>query len=283
LLSIAVLFVLLSGFIHSIWNLFTKNSVNKSVFLWYCQWAAIIIFLPFTIVEIRTMEAVPAIGWVWLVASMVLHGVYVWLLAKAYTIGDLSQVYPIMRGTSPLLVPVFGVLLLNEQLQLIGWVGVLCIVTGIVLIGNFTSKGFWSFQNRAVIIASLVGLMITGYTVVDKVALEYFPPVTLNEATNIGNLMALTYIALKSNGIRQEWRVNWKTILLGGLLAPGGYIIFLKALELMPVSHIAPMREIGTVFGTLLGVFILKERQGKSRIAASIMITIGILVLAWGG
>jgi drug/metabolite transporter (DMT)-like permease len=273
----------LSGLIHSIWNLFTKNSIHKSVFLWYCQWAAIIIFLPFTLVEINTMDPVPAIGWMWLLASMILHGVYVWLLAKAYTIGDLSQVYPIMRGTSPLLVPVFAVVFLNEQLQMLGWIGVLCIVTGILLVGNFTAKTQWNLQNQAVIVASLVGLMITGYTVVDKVALEYFPAVTLNEATNIGNLMALTYIAIKSKAIRQEWRVNWPTIILGGLLAPGGYIIFLKALELMPVSHIAPMREIGTVFGTLLGVFILREPQARSRIVASILITLGILTLAWGG
>jgi drug/metabolite transporter (DMT)-like permease len=66
----------------------------------------------------------------------------------------------------------------------------------------------------------------------------------------------------------------------GGVLAPGGYILFLKALQLMPVSQLAPMREIGTVFGTFFGVFLLNEPQGRNRIIASVVITAGIFLLA---
>ncbi|WP_373232215.1 EamA family transporter [Cohnella sp.] len=277
---IAIVLVVLSGLIHSIWNLFTKKSINKIVFLWFCQWAAIIIFLPLFIIEVRTLDAVPSIGWLLIVASMVLHGAYVFLLAKTYMIGDLSQVYPIMRGTSPLLVPIIGVLILEESLRFQGWVGIMSIVGGIILIGDYKSKNRWKGFDRSILLAFMVGLMITSYTVVDKVTLEYFPAITLNQATNIGNLLALTYLTFKSNGIRQEWRVNWRTIILGGLLAPGGYILFLKGLEIMPVSQLAPMREIGTVFGTLMGIFILKESQGRNRILASIIITLGVILLA---
>ena len=85
---------------------------------------------------------------------------------------------------------------------------------------------------------------------------------------------------MRSSAIRKEWRINWRMIILGGTLAPGGYILFLQALELMPVSQLAPMREIGTVFGTIWGIFLLKEPQGKSRILASIVITAGIIILA---
>jgi drug/metabolite transporter (DMT)-like permease len=128
--------------------------------------------------------------------------------------------------------------------------------------------------------AIAVGIMITGYTLIDNVALPYIPPFTLNEFSNFGNFLALSWIALHSGAIRSEWRMNWRTIILGGALAPGGYILFLKALELMPVSQLAPMREIGTVFGTLFGIFLLKEPQGRSRIIASIFITAGIIILA---
>jgi uncharacterized membrane protein len=202
------------------------------------------------------------------------------LLAKTYTIGDLSQVYPIMRGTSPLLVPIFGILLLNENLKLLGWIGVICIVLGIVLVGNFKTSSNWNIFNKSIILAGMVGIMITAYTVVDKVTLRCIPPITLNEATNIGNLIALSFFLRNSDGIKHEWRTNWRTIILGGILAPGGYILFLQALEMQPVSQLAPMREIGTVFGTLFGIFLLKEPQGKKRIIASILITTGIIMLA---
>jgi drug/metabolite transporter (DMT)-like permease len=276
----AFLLVILSGLTHSIWNLFTKRSIDKNVFLWYCQWAAMLIFLPFVLIQWRTIGTVPVPGWLWIVASMVLHGVYVLLLAKTYTVGALSQVYPIMRGTSPLLVPLIGVLILNETLKLQGWIGVVCIVAGIILVGDRKTRGFRTFLDKSIVLAFMVGIMITAYTVVDKVTLEYIPSVTLNWATNFGNLLALTFIAVQSQGKRREWITNWKTILLGGLLAPGGYILFLRALEMMPVSQLAPMREIGTVFGTLMGIFILHEPQGRSRIAASILITLGIILLA---
>lgn len=211
---------------------------------------------------------------------MLLHGVYVLLLAKAYSIGDMSQVYPVMRGTSPLLVAIIGVLLLSEHLKLIGWIGIISIVVGIFLIGDIKTRGHWSISNKAIILAFMVGIMITSYTVIDKVTLQYIPAFTLNLATNIGNLLALTYITIRSKAIKHEWRMNWSTIILGGILAPGGYILFLKALEMMPVSQLAPMREIGTVFGTLMGIFILQEPQGRNRIIASILITIGIIMLA---
>jgi uncharacterized membrane protein len=277
---LAIILVILSGLSHSVWNLFTKKSINKNAFLWFCQWAAILIFLPVVIFEIPTIEQVPTSGYFLILTSMLLHGAYVLLLAKSYTIGDMSQVYPIMRGTTPLLVPIFGVLLLSETVHWLGWIGILCIVSGIVLVGDRKNKGLRKIVDKSILLAVLVGIMITSYTIVDKVTLQYIPAFTLNEATNIGNMLALTYVTIKSQAIRQEWKVNWKTILLGGLIAPGGYILFLKALEFMPVSQLAPMREIGTVFGTLMGIFILHERQGGSRIVASVLITGGIILLA---
>lgn len=279
--SIALFLVVASGLIHSIWNLFAKKSVNKVVFLWFCQWAAIMIFLPFTVRELVALgHPLQSIGLILLLVSVLLHGIYVLLLARTYSIGDLSQVYPIMRGTSPLLVPLIGVLILGEHLSITGWIGVVFIVIGISLIGGFRLGSFSELPSTAVLLAFTTGLMITGYTVFDKIVLQYIPPLALNEATNIGNLLALSWIALRSGSIRTEWHINWKTIILGGVLAPGGYILFLKALQIMPVAQIAPMREIGTVFGTLLGVFILRESQGKQRIGASVLIVFGVIMLS---
>jgi uncharacterized membrane protein len=274
--SIAILLVILSGLIHSTWNLFTKRSLNKVVFLWFCQCAAILIFLPLTIREMMVKDIDFIQGWVFILLSMILHGTYVLLLAKTYSIGDLSQAYPIMRGISPLLVPVIGVLVLNEHLKLIGWLGVICIVFGIFFIGGLRTKVI----HQTTLYAVCVGIMISSYTIIDKLTLKFVPPYTLNETTNIGNLLALSWIALHSGSMRKEWRVNWSTIILGGVLAPGGYILFLKALQLMPVSQLAPMREIGTVFGTFFGIFLLNESQGRNRVIATMIITTGIILLA---
>jgi drug/metabolite transporter (DMT)-like permease len=275
-----MLLVILSGMIHSIWNLFAKKSINKPVFLWFCQWVAILAFFPFVVMEVSDIAPLPWPGWLLLLASMTIHGTYMLLLAKTYTVGDLSQAYPIMRGISPLLVPAIGVFILHEHLSLIGWSGVLCIVAGIVLIGNFRRGNFSSWFNKTMVLAVSVGLMIASYTVVDKLALTYLPPITLNEACNVANLLTLSWISLRSGVMVREWKVNWRTIILGGLLASGGYILFLKALQLAPVAQLAPMREIGTVFGALLGIFILHEPQGRERIMASILITAGIILLS---
>lgn len=283
MLGIAVLLVLGSGFIHAVWNLYTKRSLNKHVFLWCCQLIAIAVFLPWTIVELER-ASLSQTALIVVAASMLLHGLYVVLLAAAYSAGDLSQVYPIMRGTSPLLVPLAGVLLLDERLSPFGWAGVGLIVAGIVLISGIRLERRSGNSLKAPLLALAVGLCIAGYIVIDKIALDYdVPAVVLNEASNIGNALALSWAACKSGAIRTEIRINWKVIALGGVLAPAGYLLFLFALSLAPVAQLAPMREIGTVFGTVMGIFLLREAQGRRRLVCSMLITAGVIMLGlWG-
>ncbi|MFC3770846.1 DMT family transporter [Paenibacillus sp. GCM10012303] len=282
----AVMLVLGSGFLHSLWNLYTKKSIDKNVFLWYCQLVAIVLFLPWTILEWDNSR-LSGEGLVIVLVSMALHGLYVVLLAAAYSAGDLSQVYPIMRGTSPLLVPVLGVTLYGESLSAAGWAGIGLIVVGIALLSSVKPGREASARApapwKAPLLALAVGVCIAGYIAVDKAALEYVPAVVLNEATNIGNLLALSWAALRSGKMREELQANGKVILLGGVIAPGGYLLFLFALSIAPVAQLAPMREIGTVFGTILGVLILREQQGAKRILTSLLITLGVIMVGvWG-
>lgn len=280
--GIAILLVLGSGFLHSVWNLYTKKSVNKNVFLWFCQLVAIIVFLPWTILEWDNTQFTGT-GLIVIVASMLLHGLYVVLLAFTYSVGDFSQVYPIMRGTSPILVPLLGVTLLHEKLSFIGWLCVISIGLGIALLINIKFQRIELSSFKAPLLALGVGISIASYIVVDKIALNYVSPVVLNQATNIGNLLILSWATINSGVIRSELKVNWKIMWLGGVIAPGGYLLFLYALSLAPVTQLAPMREIGTVFGTAMGIFILREKQGTRRIFTSILITVGVIILGiWG-
>ncbi|WP_173275317.1 DMT family transporter [Paenibacillus sp. NEAU-GSW1] len=280
--GIAVLLVLGSGFLHSVWNLYTKKSLDKNVFLWFCQLVATIVFLPWAIME-WDRSLINGTGFMIILASMLLHGMYVILLAAAYSVGDLSQVYPIMRGTSPVLVPLLGVTLLSEKLTVMGWFGVITIVLGIALLSNIKFKRVEWSSSKAPLLALVVGICIASYIVVDKIALDYVSAVVLNEATNLGNLLVLSWATFNSGRIRNELKANWKIILLGGIIAPGGYLLFLFALSIAPVAQLAPMREIGTVFGTVMGIFILREKQGTRRLFTSFLITIGVIIIGiWG-
>jgi drug/metabolite transporter (DMT)-like permease len=243
---------------------------------------AVIIYLPWVILDLSHFNQTGS-SYLYILASMFLHSVYTILLAKTYSLGDLSQVYPIMRGTSPLLVPLIGVIVLNQHLDLKGWGGILMIVTGIILISGIRFGKQSNQSLKPILLASGVGISIASYIIVDALLLRYWSPLVLNELLNLGNAIALSYAVFRSGAIRNEWKINWKTALLGGILAPGGYLLFLYAISLAPVVQLAPMREIGTVFGTFLGIFILNEKQGKSRIIASVIITIGVILLGFSG
>jgi len=280
LFTVAIFLVVMSGLLHAVWNLFAKQSLNKVVFLWSIQWVAVFVYLP-SALEAVWRHPVQMQGWLLLVITAFIHGMYVILLSQTYNAGDLSQVYPLMRGVSPLLVPVIGVFILGERLSVLGWLGVVGVVVGIWIIGNWRTERSSASQlaPKATWLALEVGLSVTAYTTFDKLTLHYFPAVTLNDASNLGNLIALSWLAMRSGAIKAEWKANWRTIVLGGIISPGGYLLFLLALHILPLAQIAPMREIGTVFGTILGIVVLKETQGRRRITAAGLITAGVILL----
>lgn len=279
---LALALVMLSGIIHAVWNLFAKQSGSPLVFLWSLQWIGVVAFLPWALAA-TAGHTILIMGWAFLLGSVILYGVYVTWLARTYTVGDLSQVYPLMRGMSPLLVPVLGMTLLGERMSEVGGLGILAIILGIALLGDWPGAGRAGLDSRATRLALMVGLAITAYTVCDKMTLRYIPPVTLNDASNFGNLLALSWSALGSGAIRSEWARHWRTIILGGILSPGAYLLFLFALRMAPVAQLAPMREIGIVFGTLFGIGILNERQGARRLGAAGLILAGVITLGiWG-
>ncbi len=279
---ISLLLVVASGLAHAVWSLFTKCSRNKSVFLWSIVMGSTIALLPYLIHELwRHPLSVSA--YLLMLLSAAFQAVYALLLTQTYKMGDLSQVYPIMRGTSTLLIPIGGVLFLHESLSLCGWIGLLCMVCGFVFL-----SGVWNGRQRQLtasatrkpfLMALCVGVTTTCYVFVDKLNLQHISAISLLEITNIGFIAGLTPLVIKSWEIRAEWKQNRWIILLGTILNPGSYLLFLFAIQHAPVAHISPVREIGTLFATLLGIVILKEAQGLRRITCSIIITAGIMLI----
>lgn len=283
--SWAFVLVAMSGLLHAVWNLFAKRSAHPVVFLWLFQCVAVLAFLPWALCALAS-HPISGRGWLMLAAAVTMHGIYVIFLSRTYDAGDLSQVYPMMRGVSPLLVPILAVAVLGEAVSGLGWAGIGAIVAGILLLGDWhwrTSDGQRAGVPRAARLALTVGLAITGYTLLDKVALPYVAAVTLNDAGNLANVLALSWWALRSGVVRKEWARTRQTIILAGILAPGSYLLFLLALREAAAAQVAPMRAVGTVFGTVLGVVVLGESHGRRRIAAAGLIAAGVVALGlWG-
>ena len=281
-----ILLVIASGMAHAVWSLFTKKSLNKSVFLWSIMMVCTVLLLPTLIMELWQTP----LSWgayALLALSVILQAVYSWLLSRTYELGDLSQIYPIMRGTSTLLVPIIGVLFLKESLSVWGWIGIILMLTGFTVLSGIGSRRKQPDASphslKPVLMALCVGLCTTSYVFVDKLNLQHISPLALLEITNIGFVAGLTPQVIRSKALRKEWQVNRPTLLLGAILNPGSYLLFLFAMQQAPMAHIGPLRETGTVFATILGILILKEQQGMKRIACSILVTFGILLIGmWG-
>ncbi|MCJ8014553.1 DMT family transporter [Paenibacillus sp. KQZ6P-2] len=281
-----ILLVLTSGMAHAVWSMFIKRSLNKGVFLWSIMMIPSVILLPVLIVELWHHP----LSWgaySLLLLSVALQALYSWLLSKTYELGDLSQIYPIMRGTSTLLIPIIGVLFLKESLSVYGWIGIVLMLGGFFLLSGAGSRSKGANKQpqslKAFALALVVGLCTTSYVFVDKLNLQHVSPIALLEVTNIGFVLGLTPLVLASGQLQQEWRKNRSTIFLGAVLNPGSYLLFLFAMQQAPMAHIGPLREIGTVFATFLGVLLLKEQQGLKRISTSIVVFCGILFIGMLG
>lgn len=278
---LSLLLVFGSGLTHAVWNLFAKKSNNKSVFLWSILALTSLVLLPPFLKEIWS-TALPLKGYLFIVLSLLLQGCYALLLSRTYDYGDLSQVYPIMRGTGTLLIPVFGVVIFGESLSVWGWSGIAFIVVGLFSLSGGSLR-MRSVAGKPVLLALGVGLCTTCYVLVDKLNLQYLSPLALLEISNIGFMSALTPAVIASKQLKKEWKQHWKVILLGSVLSPGSYLLFLFAMMYAPIAHISPVREIGTVFATLLGIIVLKEKQGLRRIVSSVLIVLGIISIGLYG
>ncbi|MDQ6419450.1 DMT family transporter [Paenibacillus sp. LHD-117] len=279
-MAIALGLVLASGMAHSIWNLFTKTSRNKTVFLWLIHLGGCAVFLPFLIHDISS--GIPIEGYGLMAVTILFQMGYMYLLPIAYERADMSQAYPVMRGVAALCVPLLGIWIYDEYLTFAGWLGVAAIVAGLFAIGGLRLAGAGR-RLAALWPILLVGVMITGYTLNDKMLLEYISPLSLIFVSNLGSVIVLFRSSIRSKAIRAEWSANWHSILIGTILSPGSYLLFLFAMKLGPVSQLAPIREISTVFGTLLGIWLLKEAHGRSRVLFAAVITTGIVTIGiWG-
>ncbi len=280
--------VLTSAVMHATWNFLLKRSGHKQAFYWaMCGFS-----LLFTTGPAVAFAVIDGFSWsaLWLgCGTASIHGVYAYTLTRGYDLGDLSSVYPIARGIAPALVPLLAVLIFSEHVSLIAGVGIAFVVFGIYATHvdrrflRDLSHPLRALATPATALALLTGLVIASYTLWDKNAIdEDVNPVTVNGFAMAGNFFFLApYALLRVGGatLAEEWRESARSIVAAAVLAPLGYTLVLVALTTSRVSYIAPAREVGIVLGAAMGVLLLGEGFGTSRIWGAALIVVGCITL----
>lgn len=280
----AFVLILTAAFIHASWNLLAKRAGGGAPFVWAAAVAGTFLFLPISI-ALGTFQQV-AWNWqtvVFLAGSGVLQTLYFITLQRGYKVGDLSLVYPLARGTGPLLATFAAIILLGERPAPLGVVGAGLVVTGVFAI-SFTAPRGDASRRWAIAYGLLTGVFIASYTVWDKVAVSalLLPPVlydTISVAVRAG---LLTPIGVRHwPEVRLLWRDHKWEILGVGCLSEFGYILVLTALKTTPVIYVAPMREISILIGTVMGARLLAEGHLRQRLVAASAIVLGVVAIAF--
>ncbi len=284
--TLALGLVLVAAFSHATWNLFAKRSSGGAPFVWLCDALSVILYAPLAIIVLLGQH--PRIGAVeiaFLLGSAVLHLVYFLLLQRGYRVGDLSLVYPLARGTGPVLSTALAIAIFGERPSPVALLGALLVAVGVfTLTGGL--RALRSVGARwAVRYGLLTGVVIAAYTLWDKQAVSalLIPPVLLYYGASLGRIVLLApYILGRWGAVAEEWRAHRREVLGVALLSPLSYILVLTALAFTPVSYVAPAREISILIGAALGTRLLAEGDAVRRLASAGAMVLGVVALAVG-
>jgi drug/metabolite transporter (DMT)-like permease len=285
-MSLGVLsLVLAAAFAHAGWNFLAKGAEGGAAFVWLAALAGTLIYLPVVaIVHAGTADQfrLEAIGL--MAGSGVLHSVYFVALQRGYATGDLSLVYPLARGTGPLLSGAAAIAFLGERPSALALAGALTIVAAVLSFvvrpGHTLAQG----TGAAIGFALMTGVAIASYTLWDKhaVGTADLSPVVYNWGSQLVVVLILTPNVLRGDRLRAVWSGSRGRAVGVGVLSPLAYVLVLYALARAPVSVVAPARETSILIGTLLGTTVLAEGDTRRRMLTAGAILVGVTALALG-
>ncbi|MEW9554799.1 EamA family transporter [Nonomuraea sp. NPDC050783] len=279
----ALLLVIVSAVTHATWNLLSKRSSQADgvVFVWLVAVVSAVVWAPLFAGFLLVTGDVP--GWRDLVAiagSTTLHLCYFVLLQRGYGSGDLSLVYPVARGTGPMLASLVAVLFLGERPSVANVAGIVLVGAGVFLMGGDAARGGLG----AVLPGVVIGLFIAAYTVWDSQVVGPFAvaPIALIYLGEVGRALVLAPVVL---GGRRElvapvWREHRWRIAGAAVLIFVSYLLVLVAFTLAPVTVVAPAREISVLIAVVLGGRLLAEGDLARRLLAAGVILGGVVAIA---
>jgi drug/metabolite transporter (DMT)-like permease len=276
--------VLASALCHATWNLLIKRAQSGVQFIWLFSTLSMVIYFPVMLtLFIIQHQHIDLIQLIFIVGSALIHIGYFVLLQQGYRVGDLSLIYPLARGTGPLLSTIAAIFLLNERPSLPALVGVALILGGVFVLVDGLKAVKQVRAGGAVLFAILSGIFIAAYTIWDKYAVStlLISPILFDWSSNFVRSLVMSPIAARNwSMVRNLWRLYWREILGVAVLSPLAYILVLIALTFSPVSHIAPIREVSILIGTLMGTHFLAEGDKLRRLGSAAVIVAGVVLLA---
>jgi drug/metabolite transporter (DMT)-like permease len=287
--------VAISAVLHVAWNIRLKSAGDPLITATINLAVGAVIIVPIGTLAWLADGAptLPPEGIALGLVSSVFEAAYFILLAGAYRRGDLSVVYPIARGTAPLLLVAIGVVVLGERLGGAGWIGVGALIVGFLALRRpwlaLRTTGGARRPDTAILFALATGVAIAGYTSVDRVGTRLIEPVTYAAINWLGGtILLVARIALVRRGeaVRPD-RALVREASFGGVMMLGAYLLILIALSVAPLTAVAPLRESATVVAAAWGAVRMGEAVGRGeavrRIGASALIVAGAVLLALDG
>jgi drug/metabolite transporter (DMT)-like permease len=295
----ALVLVLVAAVVHAAWNLVAKRAGGDLRYVLLLQLGVIVFWAP--VGAWFAWREVPGYGleqWGLVAVSGILHMSYFLALMRGYRRGDLSVVYPLARGTGPVITAVLASLWLGETLGWQGALGVAAVAVGIFSIagGQDAWRRLRSPSGNAEATARLrqgigygflTGAFIAAYSVVDGYAVKQagISPVSIDY---LGNLVRVPFTLLlfalwrpsDDVGLWRYWSECYRGALIVVVLSPVAYVLVLYAVRLAPLSHVAPAREVSTLFAALLGGGLLREENVRQRVVGATCIAAGVIALA---
>lgn len=281
----ALLLVIAAAVLHAAWNLVTKQVNGRLPFFWVIGLISSLIGLPVIAWQLYHSEIkLLPVTWLFALVSAMLHMVYFVVLQTGYRKADLSVVYPLARGSGPLISVTGAILFFGERP---GWVavsGILLIIAGVLVMTGLRIRSMSDNRLRAgVTYGCLTGLLIAGYTLWDRLGVVNYhvSALLITFASMIVPMLFLTPVVIrKKEETRQTIRKYWKQALLIAVCQPLSYLLVLVAIKTTPVSYVAPAREMSIVFGVFFGAGLLKEADARRRLLAALIMLAGIALLA---
>lgn len=271
--------VLFGALLHASWNALVKSSTDKEMDTALIHLIGSLMAIPF----VGYLGWAPRSAWPYLVASITIHIGYYFALTGAYRHGDLGLTYPLMRGVAPLLVALSASVTLGEQLPLLGWLGVLGISMGVLVLG-LSRHAFEA--PRAVAFALGNAVIIAIYTVVDGLGVRAAGTTLETTLQYVATLFmfdgwpfALMIFYQRGAALPRYARQRWPIACLGALASLGSYGIALWAMTRAPVAMVAALREVSVLFAVVIGTLILKEAVTSGRMLGAIVIIGGVMAL----
>jgi drug/metabolite transporter (DMT)-like permease len=285
----ALALVMAAATMHAGWNAMAKRGHDQVVFLWWASCVATVGLLPIGIWYLAgagiSAGAAPFVA-----VTIALHTVYFYTLGRSYGSGAFSIVYPMARGLGVALVPVVALVVFDEQLSPLGTAGIALVVLGVVALHLVPGARAAAGASGAPAVrrigpatgwATLTGLVITAYSLVDKAGVSRLNPVPYMMLLEGGCVLVLwPIVRARGAAWRHEWQTHWREIVVAGVMSAAAYTLVLFAFRLSKAGYVVAAREMSIVISAIIGSVWLREGTLAPRLAGATIVLAGVACIA---